>query len=100
MTSETERFRAQLHAMLPELADRFGIATLGLFGSRVRGDQRSDSDLDVLVEFRPDARPSFFTLGELALSLEERLGVSVDIALKKNLKPLLRSNILREEVPV
>ena len=100
MTTETEIYRQKLQGMLPELADRFGVATLGLFGSRVRGDHRPDSDLDVLVEFRPDARPSFFTLGELAISLEERLGVSVDITLRKNLKPLLRPDILREEVRV
>ncbi len=100
MTPETEGYRDQLRAMLPELADRFGVATLGLFGSRVRGDHRSDSDLDVLVEFQSDARPSLFTLGELALSLEERLGVSVDLALRKNLKPFLRPDILREEVRV
>jgi hypothetical protein len=100
MTPEAEGFREQLREMMPELADRFGVATLGLFGSRVRGDHRPDSDLDVLVEFRSDARPSLFTLSELVLTLEERLGVPVDIALRKNLKPLLQPGILQEEVRV
>ncbi|HVK15922.1 MAG TPA: nucleotidyltransferase family protein [Fimbriiglobus sp.] len=100
MTPEAERYREQLRAMLPKLAERFGVSELGLFGSRVRGDHRPDSDLDVLVTFRPDARPSLFTLSDLVLTLEERLGVSVELALKENLKPRLRPHILREEVRV
>ena len=98
--AEAERYREQLRAMLPELAERFGVAELGLFGSRVRGDHRPDSDLDVLVRFKPDARPSLFTLSDLVLTLEERLGVKIDLALKDNLKPFLRPYVLREEVPV
>lgn len=100
MTPEAERYRDQLRAMLPELAARFGVAELGLFGSRVRGDHRPDSDLDVLVTFRPDARPSLFSLSDLTLTLGERLGVVVELALKDHLKPWLRPYILREEVPV
>jgi predicted nucleotidyltransferase len=100
MTPEAERYRDQLRAMLPELAERYGVSELGLFGSRVRGDHRPDSDLDVLVTFRPDARPSLFTLSDLVLTLEERLGVSMELALRDNLKPRLRPYILREEVRV
>jgi predicted nucleotidyltransferase len=100
MTPEAERYRDQLRAMLPELAERYGVSELGLFGSRVRGDHRPDSDLDVLVTFRPDARPSLFTLSGLVLTIEEQLGVSVDLSLKNNLKPRLRPYILREEVRV
>ena len=100
MTPEIEGYRERLREMLPELANRFGVASLGLFGSRVRGDHRPDSDLDVLVEFRLEARPSLFTLGELAALLADRLGVPVEIALRKNLKPVLQPSILQEEVRV
>lgn len=100
MTPEAEHYRDQLRAMLPELAERYGVSELGLFGSRVRGDHRSDSDLDVLVTFQPEARPTLFTLSDLVLTLEERLGVCVDLSLKQNLKPGLRPYILREEVRV
>ena len=100
MTRTIEEYRAQLKAMLPELADKFGVAELGLFGSRVRGDHRDDSDLDVLVTFRPDARVSLFTLGGLATMLEEDLEVGVDLAIKDNLEPRLRPYILREELRI
>ncbi len=49
MTPEAERYRERLRAMLPELAEKYGVAELGLFGSRVRGDHRPDSDADLAV---------------------------------------------------
>jgi predicted nucleotidyltransferase len=100
MTPEAEKYREQLRAMLPELRERFGVESLGLFGSRVRGDHRPDSDLDVLVTFAPEARPSLFDLAGLAIDIEDRLGVRIDLAMRANLKPRLRPYILREVRPV
>ena len=96
MTRTIEDYRAQLKAMLPELAEKFGVAELGLFGSRVRGDHRDDSDLDVLVTFRPGAYVSLFTLSELQFALEEHLEIKVDIAMKDSLKPKIGRRILAE----
>jgi uncharacterized protein len=100
MTPESDEYRRRLREMLPELADRFGVAALGLFGSRVRGDNRPDSDLDILVEYRVDARPTLIDVVELEYLLTDRLGVKVDLALKRSLKPFLRPYILREAQPV
>jgi predicted nucleotidyltransferase len=100
MTPEAEGYREKLRAMLPELAERYGVSELGLFGSRVRGDHRPDSDLDVLVRFRDGVTPSLFTLGGIVSDLEEALGITVDLAVEKNLKPILRPYILREAVIV
>jgi predicted nucleotidyltransferase len=100
MTPEAERYREQLRAMLPELAEKYGVSELGLFGSRVRGDHRPDSDLDVLVSYRPDARVSLFTLVELEFELADRLGVKVDLVPKSCLKPIIGRYILREVQPV
>jgi uncharacterized protein len=100
MTPEVEQYRDRLRAMLPELAERFGVSELGLFGSRVRGDHRSDSDLDVLVEYSVDARPTLIDVVELEYLLTDRLGVKVDLALRRSLKPHLRPYILREAQPV
>jgi len=96
MTPEAEGYRDRLRAMLPELGERFGVSALGLFGSRVRGDHRPDSDLDVLVEFRPDARIGLFGLVDLEDLLSERLGVKVDLVEKVAIKPRLRHYILSE----
>ena len=94
MTAECEQYRDQLRAILPELGARFGVAELSLFGSRIRGDHRPDSDLDVLVTF--DKTPTLFDLVELRDVLVEKLGVNIDLALKDSLKPILRPYILHE----
>ena len=75
------------------LKDRFGVKSLGLFGSIARGDASPRSDVDILVEF--DA-PSFDRYMDLKFYLEERLGRSVDLVLRGSLKPALRERILRE----
>lgn len=100
MTPEAEGYREQLRAMQPELRERYVVATIGLFGSRVPGNHWPDSDLDVLVTFEPEARLSVFDLAGLELKLEDRLVVRVEVALRNNLKPRLRPYILREIVTV
>ncbi len=75
------------------LRSRFGVKSLGLFGSIARGEASPDSDVDILVEF--DA-PSFDHYMDLKFYLEDRLGRSVDLVLKGSLKPALRERILRE----
>ena len=73
-----------------------GISVLVVFGSRARGDNRPDSDLDVLVTFRPEAQVSLFTLVELEDLLADRLGVKIDLAIKDSLKPYIGRRILAE----
>lgn len=80
------------------LAERYGVAEIGIFGSYVRGEQRPDSDLDVLIELARPARISLIDLVELELYLSERLGIKVDLAIKKNLKPRIGERILQEAI--
>jgi predicted nucleotidyltransferase len=86
--------RAELRAMLPELRRRYPISYLGLFGSWVRGKQRPDSDLDVLVEF--DGPIDLFAYVRLQEEIAERIGIPVDLVHRKGLKPFIGANILRE----
>lgn len=87
-----------LRAHLPELGERYGVSSLGLFGSYVRGEQREHSDLDVLVEF--DRTPTLFEFVDLQYHLSDLLGVKVDLVMKKTLKPALGRRILQEVMPV
>ena len=88
-----------LHLHLPELRERYGVRTLGVFGSYVRGEQKPRSDLDLLVEF--DGRP--LTLIQV-IALEQHrsdlLGVKGDLIEKKTLKPAIGRHILQEVIPV
>ena len=55
-------------AALASLCRRRQIRRLWLFGSLLRGNARSDSDVDLLVEFSREAKPSFFDLAEISTS--------------------------------
>jgi predicted nucleotidyltransferase len=98
MEEGLSKFRAILAAELPRLRREFQVATLGLFGSFVKGTQHSDSDLDVLVTF--DRSPSLFRLIELENQLSDRLGVKVDLVMRDSLKPWIRPEVLSDVVPV
>ncbi len=76
----------------------FGVKSLALFGSVVRGEARPDSDVDILVEFEGPA--TFDRYMELKFFLEELLGRRVDLVTRKALKPRLRPHVEREAVYV
>ena len=82
----------------PYLAEKYGVAEIGIFGSYVRGEQRPDSDLDILIELERPTRISLIDLVELELYLSDLLGIKVDLALKKNLKPRIGERILQEAI--
>ena len=72
-----------------------GVRRIGLFGSFVRGEQRPDSDIDLLVEFEPD-RKTFDTFIELSFFLEEVLQHKIELVTVESLSPYLGPHILRE----
>ena len=88
----------KLQDLLPVLAERYQVESIALFGSYVRGEQRPESDLDVLVTFR--SPPSLFEFVQLECFLSDMLGVKVDLVMKEALKPRIGKHILREAVPV
>ena len=73
------------------------IRRLSLFGSFVRDDFGPDSEIDVLVEFAPDARVGFFKLFDLEQQLSEMLGGrKVEINTPNSLSKYLREDVLAE----
>jgi predicted nucleotidyltransferase len=83
-----------LAASKPELAKRFGVVRLALFGSTMRDAARADSDVDILVAFdRPATSERYFGV---QFYLEDLLGRSVDLVTEKALRPELRPFIERE----
>jgi len=79
---------------LADLCRRHGVATLSLFGSAVREDFRAGSDIDVLVEFDPSTRVSYFTLGALQQDLSDLFGRHVDLKLPTTLSEYIRERVL------
>lgn len=82
----------------PELARRFGVEELALFGSSVRGDAHADSDVDVLVRFDgPATSQRYFGV---QFYLEDIFGRPVDLVTDKALRAELRPYVEREAIRV
>ena len=64
----------------PYLLEKFGVLSIGLFGSYAKGTERPDSDIDLLVEFK---EPRFDLLAGLQIYLERKLGRRVEIIRKR-----------------
>lgn len=72
-----------------------GIHRLLLFGSAASDRFGPDSDIDLLVEFEPDARIGFMALGRMQRQLASVLGRPVDLVPIHGLKPLIRDEVLK-----
>ena len=77
-----------------EYCRRNQIRSLSVFGSALRDDFRHDSDIDVLVEFEPDAQVGFMALSRMQRELAELLQRRVDLVPKNGLKPRIRESVL------
>lgn len=92
--------RKILEAEKAYLAREYGITELGVFGSYVRGEQRADSDVDILIALEEPPRMDLFDLVNLEDHLSRLLGANVDIAIKENLRRRIGQRILSEVVQV
>jgi len=82
--SELTSIKQILTALKPELRRKYHVASLGLFGSVVRGDFGPESDVDILVDF---SKPIGIEFIDLADRLERVLNKKVDLVSKKGVKP-------------
>lgn len=78
------------------IAGGYGARNLRVFGSVARNETRTDSDLDLLVEF--DEGRTLFDLGGLVADLEDFFGCKVDVVSENGLKPRFREHVLRDAV--
>jgi uncharacterized protein len=81
-----------------ELAERYFVASLSLFGSVARNEARPDSDVDLLVEFSQPV--GLFQFIELQQRLEALLGCKVDLGTPRSLKPRIKERVLQEAIRV
>jgi uncharacterized protein len=98
MAGSFDEVRMILEKNKSNLAGRYGISRIGIFGSFVRGEQRKRSDVDLLVEF--EEVPGLLRFVHIEQYLGRLLGRKVDLVRKEALRPELRDHILKETVYV
>jgi hypothetical protein len=80
------------------LAETYGVAIVGVFGSYVRGEQNPSSDVDLLIEVSETSHIDLLDLVRLEDYLSELLEINVDITIKRNLRKRIGRRILGEVV--
>jgi uncharacterized protein len=90
--------QTHLRQLQPFLQQAYQVEQVGIFGSYVRGEQTPNSDLDILVEFIPNARFGLVKFCELENYLSETLNLKVDLVMKAGLKPHIGDRILQEVI--
>ena len=82
-------------AALKQWCRHHAVRRLAFFGSVLRDDFSTQSDVDVLVEFEPGTRVGLITLAGMEISLSDLLGRRTEIHTVKGLNPLFRDEVLR-----
>ncbi len=75
-----------------------GVSHAALFGSRARGDNRPDSDIDIMVEIAPDVRMGVFQYVGIVHSIEDMFPVPVDVSNRIAMKSHVRPSAERDAV--
>ncbi len=83
---------------IKSVLEKRGVTKAAIFGSYARGEQKKSSDIDLLVEL-PDEM-TLFGMGGLKVDLEENVGKKVDLVEYHLLHPLLKDEILKEQIPI
>lgn len=97
----------QVHPRLPisneqldEFCQRWHVIELALFGSVTRDDYRPDSDIDVMVQFSPDADGSLWDFVDMRDELAKILGREVDLVTKGTIKNPYRKASIEKDLTV
>ena len=83
-------------ATVARVCESHRIRRLALFGSQLKGTAGPDSDIDLLVEFLPDAHPTLFDLAQIEMDLSRALGGrKVDVRTPEDLSRYFRDEVVR-----
>jgi len=99
MVQSTNELLTFLRTHKDEMKSRFGVVSIGLFGSYAREQAREDSDIDIAVELIPEKKTltNFFSFRRY---LERQFGKTVDLGIESTLKPLARETVAKEIIHV
>jgi len=88
----------KLKSKIVKVLKENGVRRAGIFGSYARGEQKKNSDIDILIEI--DNSLSLLDFIGIKLDLENELKKRVDLVEYRAIKPLMRKTVLDEEVSI
>ncbi len=88
----------KIKKIIVPILKRNDVVKAGIFGSYARGEAKKRSDIDILIKFK--GRKSLFDLAGVEIELEKKLGKKADVLTYKSIHPLLKKQILSEEVKI
>lgn len=94
MIMSLDEIRQKIFTKKPYLESKYGVSSIGVFGSYIKGQEVDNSDIDVLVEFNKSL--GLLKFMNLEHYLEDLLGRKVDLVMKSALKPKIGQRILSE----
>jgi uncharacterized protein len=80
---------------IADFCERWQVIEFALFGSVLRSDFRADSDIDIMVQFHPDAHPTFSSLDQMEAALKAIFERDVDLITRQGIEA--SSNYLRRQ---
>ena len=81
------------------LVEKFGVIEIAIFGSYARCEQRKNSDIDIIVDFK-EGWKTFDNYMDLKFYLEELFGKKVDLMIKSAINPRIKPFIIEEAIYV
>lgn len=102
LSKKIKRTNKEIEKIKPKILNilkKNNVKKAGIFGSYSRGEQKKDSDIDIVVEIN-DKKMSLLGFIELKLKLENSLGKKVDLVEYSAIKPLIKKRILNEEIKI
>ena len=98
MKKDLQEILSILRRLLPFITQKYQVSSIEVFGSYVKNQQKSTSDLDILISF--SKIPGILKFLELKNYLSDQLDVYVDLVMKDSLKPRISQYILNESISV
>lgn len=95
---ELDEVRSQVRGFIKKSSESKNIQSLALFGSYARGEEKGDSDIDILVTFRKPV--GYFTLVRIQNELFQFLQRKVDLVTANSLSRYIRETVLKEAIPL
>ncbi len=100
MPTDLETIKQKIAQNKEYLLKTYGVEEIGVFGSFARGDNNTDSDIDISIVLNRKVTVGLFEFARMQFYLEDVLGRKVDLVIKSGIKPLIKDRILSQLIIV